>query len=305
MTVQRANATRVSLGWAGGLIGVGVLVLALWLFWGHGRLQDLLQLPPATRTGFDGIEALFTGLAFAAVLVTLRLQSRQLSFQLEELRLQREELHATLEELSLQRKAIEAQAVEAHEQALALRIQAKEIRNQVEGQQRQLDIAALTAFLQERASKRIEALSGAKSAAALITARLLNRGRGRELTAVERLKGLVDAALERIPPQSPERVALEEELLRTIRTFEEAAGVRFEPKLTDAAGGACQVVVGVGGSGSPPTEAKRAAKELEKKVEGRLEAYWASSGRVPSALTLERDEESGELLRVSIDDGWL
>src|SRR5918994_4689704 len=64
---------------------------------------------------FGGVNALFTGLAFAGVIYTILLQSNELELQREELRLNREELHrsadAQLQQVSRLGEAAELGAI--------------------------------------------------------------------------------------------------------------------------------------------------------------------------------------------------
>jgi hypothetical protein len=71
----------------------------------YGVLVFLLvgpQMAPRGQFGdiFGGINALFTGLAFAGVIYTILLQRKELDFQRKELGMQREELRANRAELS-------------------------------------------------------------------------------------------------------------------------------------------------------------------------------------------------------------
>lgn len=90
---------------------VAALVLAAWLSWWLWVSQ---WASPATGLSageygdmFGGINALFAGVAFAALVVTLVMQSEQLQLQRQELQLQRKELEQTREELRRQADASE------------------------------------------------------------------------------------------------------------------------------------------------------------------------------------------------------
>ena len=58
---------------------------------------------------FGGINALFSGLAFVGIILTIYLQKRELSLQREELVLQREELVLTRKEIKGQKEQLEEQ----------------------------------------------------------------------------------------------------------------------------------------------------------------------------------------------------
>lgn len=58
---------------------------------------------------FGGINALFSGMAFAGIILTIYLQKRELALQREELVLQREELFLTRKEIKGQKEQLEAQ----------------------------------------------------------------------------------------------------------------------------------------------------------------------------------------------------
>lgn len=90
-----------------------ITVVGLWLgtwwlavsfipSWGErGQFGDL----------FGSVNALFSGLAFAGLLVTVRLQQSQLELQRHELQLQRDELKLQREEMASSRKELERQVL--------------------------------------------------------------------------------------------------------------------------------------------------------------------------------------------------
>ena len=96
-TNRDSQGTRPGLGW---LIGAVVLVVLLWAGWWYlsvfhlgsdtesrGQIGDL----------FGGVNALFTGLAFAALIYTIVLQRKELEVQRQDLALSRNELRNSVE----------------------------------------------------------------------------------------------------------------------------------------------------------------------------------------------------------------
>jgi hypothetical protein len=90
---------------------LSVLILALWVWLGFFLPFRGGDLESRARQGdaFGGANALFSGLAFAGVIIAILLQR-------QELRLQRKELTETRGELSGQREALEAQVLAASQQ---------------------------------------------------------------------------------------------------------------------------------------------------------------------------------------------
>ena len=104
-------------GWAErlGPANVFASVAALWLIWaGLSWLFGSLETRGQFGDSFGGLNALFSGLAFAGVIYAVLLQRRELQLQREELRLTREEL----------RRGAEAQAQQAEMQRSAAMISA-------------------------------------------------------------------------------------------------------------------------------------------------------------------------------------
>jgi hypothetical protein len=97
---MKRNESRISVGWISVLTISGVV--ALWVITWLVLKDD----PDRGQAGdmFGGLNALFTGLAFAGVIVTILLQR-------EELALQRRELEMTRDELAGARKAQEHQVL--------------------------------------------------------------------------------------------------------------------------------------------------------------------------------------------------
>jgi hypothetical protein len=78
------------------LIWSVIAVLAIWIS------ACIYKMPNSPEVTFDALNALFSGLAFAALIYTVHLQR-------EELRLQREELVLTRKELEGQKLQLQAQ----------------------------------------------------------------------------------------------------------------------------------------------------------------------------------------------------
>lgn len=83
-------------------------VVALWAALGFGAL--VWEDPGRFGDMFGAATSLFTGLAFAGVIITVLLQSKELSLQREELRDTRAELAAQKEQLQLQARTMQRQA---------------------------------------------------------------------------------------------------------------------------------------------------------------------------------------------------
>ncbi len=90
-----ATIATVLLLWLGTWVA-GVYFLPSW--GERGQFGDL----------FGSVNALFSGLAFAGLLITVRLQQQQLSTQQQELKLQREEMASSRKELARQVSAQQA-----------------------------------------------------------------------------------------------------------------------------------------------------------------------------------------------------
>lgn len=91
-----------------------VIVLVLW--GGSWWLVDAIVPKEADRGSFGdkfgAVNALFTGLAFAGVIITIYLQSKELKLQREELEQTREELRGQKEALQLQNETLTIQQFE-------------------------------------------------------------------------------------------------------------------------------------------------------------------------------------------------
>ena len=100
----------------------GVFCLVV-LFWGGSWYFLYARLPGLTERGqfgdmFGAVNSLFSGLAFAGIVIAILLQRQELQQQREELKLQREELKLTRKEL--QRSAV---AQEKSEEALSEQVE--------------------------------------------------------------------------------------------------------------------------------------------------------------------------------------
>ena len=93
----------------------GAVVFVLWLSWFFISLVTLDDWAKRGQLGdlFGAINALFSGLAFAAFFVTILLQRDELSLQREELRLQREEMAKQREMMGEQARAQQNQCAAA------------------------------------------------------------------------------------------------------------------------------------------------------------------------------------------------
>ncbi len=94
-----------------GLI-VSKVVVAIWLIYWIAAI--LLEKDSSTRAEFGdmfgAINALFTGLAFAGLIVTIIMQSKELKFQGEQLKIQGDELRNQNQQLELQAKELKVQS---------------------------------------------------------------------------------------------------------------------------------------------------------------------------------------------------
>lgn len=101
------------------------LVLCSWLAWGW--VMRLLYAEEQSRglfgDSYGALNTLFSGFAFAGVIVTIFLQSRELKLQREDLKLTREELKRSAE---AQEKLVESSRIAAEINALNTLIKAKE-----------------------------------------------------------------------------------------------------------------------------------------------------------------------------------
>ena len=108
------------------LVIAAILILILWtttpivLYWMYGDLNKMSLFGDS----FGSINALFSGLALAAIIFTVYQQHQELSLQREELKLQREEMKASREELA---KQAEAQQLSLEASLVQFKITTKEI----------------------------------------------------------------------------------------------------------------------------------------------------------------------------------
>ncbi len=96
------------------IIVSAIIVVILWL---SSLILIPIFLDSWTNRGtfedmFGAVNALFSGLAFAGVIIALFLQKHELSLQREELEATREELKGQKEQLKLQNRTFEKQAFE-------------------------------------------------------------------------------------------------------------------------------------------------------------------------------------------------
>jgi hypothetical protein len=153
----------------GGVILIQVLYALLVFTWlgpligyqmaGRGQFGDL----------FGGVNALFTGLAFAGVIYTILLQSSELELQREELRLTREELHrsadAQLQQVTRLEEAAELSAISTLVNTYGavlepLRDATHQTRVDMAWQERQLAAPEADESVKEPAADKIEQLKG-------------------------------------------------------------------------------------------------------------------------------------------------
>lgn len=91
-----------------------ILIVGLWYI----NLQSLKDLPDTKRGTFGDMfgaaNALFSGLAFAGIIITILLQRKELSLQREELKQTRAELERTAEAQENSEKALKKQAENLH-----------------------------------------------------------------------------------------------------------------------------------------------------------------------------------------------
>jgi hypothetical protein len=87
-----------------------VAVIAIWLT--MGIFAYSMDKPGEFGDMFGAVNALFSGLAFAVLIYTVRLQVQELSLQRDELRMTREELRSQKEEFSAQNKTLALQRFE-------------------------------------------------------------------------------------------------------------------------------------------------------------------------------------------------
>jgi len=116
--MKKDNKENIDNGFIWIAIIITVLVIGLWLL-SYYFLKDLSQTERGTFGDmFGGINSLFSGLAFAGIILTILLQRKELS-------LQRQELVHTREELSRTADAQEKSEIALNRQAENLKISAK------------------------------------------------------------------------------------------------------------------------------------------------------------------------------------
>ena len=98
---------ETSIFWLVGLLFFGFLVFLLFSFSSEPKT---LANWSSVGASFGALSALFTGLAFAGLIVTIVQQKRQLGMQSDELKLQRKELKATRKVLKKQNKEFRLQS---------------------------------------------------------------------------------------------------------------------------------------------------------------------------------------------------
>lgn len=90
-------------------IASGLVVLG-WLGWLVWTCSNLDKFDPGTfGDSFGALNALFSGLAFAILIATIRLQKAELQLQREEMALQREEMSQSRSELAGQKEQLSRQ----------------------------------------------------------------------------------------------------------------------------------------------------------------------------------------------------
>lgn len=282
-----------SKSWPPGLViaVVGLVILVTWVGWGY------------FSGNYTALETLFTGLALAGVAASILLQSR-------ELRLQREELALTRSEVRGQRRALEAQVEESRAQAEALRAQAEEIRLQREVQQRQLDILALTSYLDQKAQRRLADATGRSGApmkgGILPGFWFRSSATDRERTANAALLSLVNSALGRLPLEADPAWELEAKVLALLREAENAIERQLEIRVVGAAAEE-RFRVFFDNDAQAPASAESAnavLQELERAIQEEVAAFESKTGRKVHALRVQRDEGEGRVRNVSVLDGW-
>lgn len=87
----------------------GLVVIGVWFWFG---LHPVFGLSGGDN--FDAVNALFSGLAFAGIILTVVLQSRELKLQRDELKETREELKGQKVQLALQAQTLRQQADDAN-----------------------------------------------------------------------------------------------------------------------------------------------------------------------------------------------
>lgn len=106
---------------------VGILWIMTLVSFKIGKYYPLIMVPGNTPGEFGdmfgGLNALFTGLAFAGLTQTILLQRKDLKLQREVLEIQLNELKLQRQELELTRKTLEGQRAEMKEQNVTLNIQ--------------------------------------------------------------------------------------------------------------------------------------------------------------------------------------
>jgi hypothetical protein len=143
---------------------VTATLTAVLLLWLSTWLAAVYLLPNRGERGqfgdlFGSVNALFSGLAFAGLLITVRLQQQQLSTQQQELKLQREEMASSRKELARQVSAQQAlyRATVAQIAVAAANARIESIK---------MDSESVTPSGRDRFKKEIEAVAAALEALA-------------------------------------------------------------------------------------------------------------------------------------------
>jgi hypothetical protein len=94
---------------------LAALVIAIWLLWGDTLLRHSSTIAEAGQTGdlYGGINALFSGLAFAALIFTVHLQRKELSDQRKELKATRGVFQQQEQQMQQQNRELRKQIFES------------------------------------------------------------------------------------------------------------------------------------------------------------------------------------------------
>ena len=125
---QNTPRRKNTIGWRKIIVGIFLIVM-LWLL--YPLILKFVFGTDAENLGlwgdqFGGFNALFSGLAFAGLILTLYFQSNELALQREELQLQRAEQKEATQQLEQQAKQLEIQAEQLKAQNRIASVQAFE-----------------------------------------------------------------------------------------------------------------------------------------------------------------------------------
>ena len=125
---QNTPLRKNTIGWRKIIVGIFLIVM-LWLL--YPLILKFVFGTDAENLGlwgdqFGGFNALFSGLAFAGLILTLYFQSNELALQREELQLQRAEQKEATQQLEQQAKQLEIQAEQLKAQNRLASVQAFE-----------------------------------------------------------------------------------------------------------------------------------------------------------------------------------